>query len=240
MCLFSFQAQSQAFIQRDSAYKIATTKDLTIKKSKVKKEDSYKGNHLSLYGALSLSQQIINDKGFAAPLNYLYNSVNNNAFKPGYSGGFRWDGKLNHSNWYSVILGVNRVSAGNYYKNKYSVAPFPEEFTHFKADNSFTTLSIAAHFKKILPVNKMDKYKFYLVVGPSIDYKISNISKENLMNGASNRSIINGDIGAEFDNRGYYVLFAHYKKGMNLMNSTVPVQLNRFEIGISIKAKDLF
>jgi hypothetical protein len=86
----------------------------------------------------------------------------------------------------------------------------------------------------------MNKYKFYAVVGPSVDYKISRISKENLINGASNTAIFNGDIGAEFDNKGYYVLFAHYKLGVNMTRSTVPVQLNRFEIGMSIKSKDLF
>jgi hypothetical protein len=86
----------------------------------------------------------------------------------------------------------------------------------------------------------MNKYKFYAVFGPSFDYKISSISKENLINGAGNRAIINGDLGAEFDNKGYYVLYAHYKLGVNMTSSNVPVQLNRFEIGMSIKAKDLF
>jgi len=86
----------------------------------------------------------------------------------------------------------------------------------------------------------MNKYKFYAVFGPSFDYKISSISKENLINGAGNRAIINGDFGAEFDNNGYYVFFAHYKLGANLFQSSVPVQLNRFEIGISFKVKDIF
>jgi hypothetical protein len=86
----------------------------------------------------------------------------------------------------------------------------------------------------------MNKYKFYAVFGPSFEYKISSISKENLINGAGNRAIINGDLGAEFDNKGYYILYAHYKLGVNMTNSSVPVQLNRFEIGMSIKAKDLF
>jgi hypothetical protein len=89
-------------------------------------------------------------------------------------------------------------------------------------------------------VNAMNKYKFYAVFGPSFDYKISIFSNENLINRAGRKAIINGDFGAEFDNNGYYVLFAHYKLGTNLFQSVVPVQLNRFEIGMSIKAKDLF
>ena len=86
----------------------------------------------------------------------------------------------------------------------------------------------------------MNRYKFYAVIGSSIDYKISKISNENLLNGAGNNTLINADIGAEFNNKGYYLLFAHYKYGINMFSSTVPIQLNRFEIGMSIKTKDLF
>jgi hypothetical protein len=242
MCLFVMQVQSQSFNQSGT---VLVKDSLKIqlqheKKGYLKAKVSNKGNHLSLYGVLSLNHQIINDNGITTPINYLYNSVNNNAFKPGYSGGFRWDGKAENLNSYTILFGINKVSAGTYYKNKYSIAPFPDEFTHFKSDNNFTTLNIAVHYKKLLPVNKMDKYKFYAIAGPSIDYKISNISTENLINGAGNRSIINADLGAEFDNKSYYILFAHYKIGTNLFNSTAPIQLNRFEVGMSIKAKDLF
>ena len=86
----------------------------------------------------------------------------------------------------------------------------------------------------------MSDYKFYEVVGPSLDYKISNISDEHLVNGAGNRTIINGDLGAEYDNKGYYVLYVHYKLGGNLLHSSVPVQMNRIELGMSLKLKDLF
>jgi len=239
ICLISFQVHSQSNKQDKVGYKQQQTNITQIDKTQQKSLNNQKAQ-LSLFGLLSLNNQRIDDKGITTPVNYLYNSVNNNAFKPGYSGGFRWDGNLKHSNSYSLIFGVNRISAGNFYKNKYSIAPFPEEFTHFKADNNFTTINIAAHYRKLLPISKNDKYKFYAIVGPSFDYKILNISNENLINGAANRSIINGDFGAEFDNKGFYVLFAHYKRGMNLLNSNAPIQLNRFEIGMSIKAKDLF
>jgi len=52
---------------------------------------------LSLFGALSFNNQIINDNGITAPVNYLYNEVNNNGFKPGFTGGFRWDGIYNEN-----------------------------------------------------------------------------------------------------------------------------------------------
>ena len=86
----------------------------------------------------------------------------------------------------------------------------------------------------------MKKYKFYAVAGPSFDYKISKISSDNLVDQSSNRALINADLGGEFNNNDYYIIFAHYKFGTNLFNSAVPVQLNRFEIGMTIKARDLF
>ena len=197
-------------------------------------------NAWSLFGALTLNNQSVNDAGITAPLNYVYNAVNNNVFKPGYSGGLRYDGIYDQKHHYAVSFSINRVSTGNFYKNKYSLAPFIEDFTHFKADNQFTSLSVAAHYKLLLPVNDMRKYKFYAVVGPSVDYKISKISAEHLINGAGNRVFVNGDLGAEFDNKGYYVLYAHYKLGKNLATSSAPIQMNRFELGMSIKVKDLF
>jgi len=235
-------AQTLTKKQQDSAYLVNPSQERIrkIKKSFAKTFVNFVGNDVSLFGSLALSKQNINDNGVTAPINYLYNTVNSNTFNSGYSGGFRIDGIYKEKHRYSLSFAVNRIAAGNYYQNKHSLSPFIDDFTHFKADNNFTTISIAAHYKKLLPVNAMNKYKFYAVFGPSFDYKISSISKENLINGAGNRAIINGDLGAEFDNKDYYVLYAHYKLGVNMTSSTVPVQLNRFEIGMSIKAKDLF
>ena len=238
----SLNAQTLTKKQQDSAYLLNPGQERLrkIKKSLAKTFIDFVGNDISLFGSLDFTKQNINDNRITAPLNYLYNNVNENAFKPGFTGGFRIDGIYKEKHRYSLSFAVNRIVAGNYYQNKHSLSPFIEDFTHFKADNNFTTINIAAHYKKLLPVNAMNKYKFYAVMGPSFDYKISSISKENLINGAGNRAIINGDFGAEFDNNGYYVFFAHYKLGANLFQSSVPVQLNRFEIGMSIKAKDLF
>ena len=238
----SITAQTLTKKQQDSAYLLNPGQERLrkIKKSIAKKFVNFVGNDVSLFGALALSKQNINDNGVTAPINYLYNTVNSNTFNSGYSGGFRIDGIYKEKHRYALSFAVNRIAAGNNYKNKYSLSPFIDDFTHFKADNNFTTINVAAHYKKLLPVNAMNKYKFYAVFGPSFDYKISSISKENLINGAGNRAIINGDLGAEFDNKGYYVLYVHYKLGVNMTSSTVPVQLNRFEIGMSIKAKDLF
>ncbi len=241
-CSSNVTAQSIKDKKKDEIYLNHPIKDKVqkIKKSFSKAFVDFVGNDLSLFGALSLNKQSINDHGITAPINYAFDAVNSNTFKPGYSGGFRIDGIYKEKHRYSLSLAVNRVSTGSDYKNKYTIAPFTGDYTHFKADNQFTTISIAAHYKKLLPVNDMRKYKFYAIAGPSFDYKISTISKEHLINGAGNRAFINADLGAEFDNKGYYILYAHYKLGANMTNSSVPVQLNRFEIGMSIKAKDLF
>ena len=235
-------AQTLTKKQQDSAYLLNPGQERIrkIKKSLAKTFVNFVGNEVSLYGALALSKQRINDNGITAPINYLYNDLNTNTYNPGFNGGFRIDGIYKEKHRYTFSFGVNRISAGSYYKNVHNLSPFIDDFTHFKADNNFTTLSLTAHYKKILPVNAMNKYKFYAVFGPSFDYKISRISNEQLINGAGNRAFLNADLGAEFDNKGYYILYAHYKLGKYLTNSTVPIQLNRFEIGMSIKTKDLF
>jgi hypothetical protein len=235
-------AQTLTKKQQDSAYLLNPGQERIrkIKKSLAKTFVNFVGNEVSLYGALALSKQRINDNGITAPINYLYNDLNTNTYNPGFNGGFRIDGIYKEKHRYTFSFGVNRISAGSYYKNVHNLSPFIDDFTHFKADNNFTTLSLTAHYKKLLPVNAMNKYKFYAVFGPSFDYKISRISNEQLINGAGNRAFLNADLGAEFDNKGYYILYAHYKLGKYLTNSTVPIQLNRFEIGMSIKTKDLF
>ena len=235
-------AQDLTVKQKDSAFLRNPRKERVekIKKTFAKTFKDFVGNDLYLLGSLDLSKQNINDKGITNPLNYLYNTVNSNTFKPGYTAGFRIDGVYKEKLPYSFIFAVNRISTGNNYLNKYNSAPFIEDFTHFKADNQFTTISIAAHFKKLLPISDRKKFKFYAVAGPSFDYKISKISNDNLVDGSSNRALINADLGTEFNNNDYYIIFAHYKLGVNLTSSTVPVQLNRFEIGMSIKTKDLF
>jgi len=194
----SLTAQTLTKKQQDSAYLLNPGQERIrkIKKSFAKTFVDFVGNDVSLFGALVLSKQNINDNGITAPINYLYNTVNSNTFNSGYSGGFRIDGIYKEKHRYALSFAVNRVAAGNYYQNKHSLSPFIDDFTHFKADDKFTTLSIAAHYKKLLPVNDMNKYKFYAVFGPSFDYKISSISKQNLINGAGNRAIINSDFGA--------------------------------------------
>jgi len=235
-------AQKLSTKEKDKSYLVQPGKDRIkkIKKSLAKTFKNFTGNDVYLLGSLDVSKQIINDNGISNPFNYLYNSVNNNSFKSGYSVGCRIDGFYKQKQPYSFVFALNRISTGNKYINKYNAEPFLEDFTHLKVDNEFTTFSAALHYRKLLPFNNINKFKFYLVAGPSLDYKISTISNDNLVDGSGKRALINADFGTEFDNNGYYVFFVHYKYGANLNKSTAQVQLNRFEIGMTIKAKDLF
>ena len=204
----------------------------------VTKIDQRGKTELSLFGSMSLSNQQIDDKSIDGSFNYIYDEVNSNSYKSGYTGGFSIDRTTKKKRHFGIILSLNRIIAGNNYLNKYSVAPFVGKFTHYKADNQITTVSIAAHIKPIL-ANGV-KHKLYLILGPSFDYHISNFSSHSLVNNSGRSAFVNGDLGAEFDNNGYYILFAHYKLGQEIFNPDIPVRLSRFEVGISIKAKDLF
>lgn len=195
---------------------------------------------LYVFGSMSLSKQSLNEKGVTTPFNYLYDEVNNNVYKAGLSAGIRLDGTLKRENRFSVSVAMNQINAGSYYQNKFSLSPFIEEFTHFKADNKFTTINITAHFKHFIPLRGIKKHKFYAIAGPSFDYRISKISKESLVNGATKRAFIGADFGAEIERDSRYLFFAHYKLGTNLSRITVPVTLYRFEIGMCVNTKHLF
>lgn len=204
----------------------------------VTKIDQRGKTELSLFGSMSLSNQQIDDKSIDGSFNYIYDEVNSNSYKSGYTGGFSIDRTTKKNRHLGIILSLNRIITGNYYLNKYSAAPFVGNFTHYKADNQITTVSIAAHYKPMLANG--NKHKLYLVLGPSFDYRISNFSSHSLVNNVGISAFVNGDLGAEFDNNGYYVLFTHYKLGQEIFNPDILVRLSRFEVGISIKAKDLF
>ncbi len=204
----------------------------------VSKKEKLGKTELSLFGSMNLSNQQIDDKSIDGSFNYIYDEANSNSFKSGYTAGFSLDRTTKKNRHFGIVFSVNRINTGNYYLNKHTVAPFIGEFTHYKADNQFTTVSIATHCKPILANGK--KHKLYLILGPSFDYRISDFSNHSLVNTVGMSAFVNGDVGTEFDNNGYYVLFAHCKLGQDILNPNIPVRLGRLEVGISIKAKDLF
>ena len=237
--IFILFFQTSVYSQTNDSKKKATAPKVPpVAVNPVPKKDKRGKTELSLFGSMSLSNQQIDDKTIDGSFNYNFDELNSNSYKSGYTGGLSIDRTTKKNRHLGIVLSLNRIITGNYYLNKYPASPFVGNFTHYKADNQITTVSIAAHFKPMLASG--NKHKLYLVFGPSFDYRISNFTSNSLVNNVGMSAFVNGDIGAEFDNNGYYILFTHYKYGKEILNPDIPIMLSRFEVGISIKAKDLF
>jgi len=229
----------------DSAQKTKKTdffKKLSDSTVKVFKKTfvNFTNNKTSLYAGIGFNRQSIDESGYSSSYNYRLSEINNKVYKPGYHLGVRIDGDYKKTNKYAFMLGFTKINSGLFYKNSKTLNPIVGDFSNFKADNQFLNLSIKANYKKLLPVLDTTKYKFYFVVGPSVDVRLNKQSLDNQINNNYRRFVFGYTVGAEFDNKGYYILYGHYKLGNYISSSTVPVQLNRFEIGMSIKTKDLF
>ncbi len=202
---------------------------------------NFTDNNISLLAGMSFSKQTIKDAGYNSSFNYNLGDYNKNEFKPGFLAGFRVDGKYNKVHDYSVSVSLNKIATGTHYKEPGGLAPFLGSFSHFKADDQFFNLSIAAHYKKLIPIIDSSKYKLYVVVGPSLDTRLSGQSTDNLVNNNYQRFLLRGDLGVEFDNHGYYTLFMHYKQGItSFTKSPIHTNLNSVELGVMIKASDIF
>jgi hypothetical protein len=130
---------------------------------------------------------------------------------------------------------------GTYYKEQTYLNPFVGSFSKFKADDQFLMLSIEAHYKQPIVLGDTTKYKFYCILGPSLDTRLSGQSDDNLINSNYRHFLLRGDIGLEFDNKSYYTLFAHYKYGISsFTRAPISTQINSVELGMMIKASDLF
>lgn len=254
LVLFAIQGQAQQKINQtkqstqslDSAYLLHPFRDkVQAFKSNVKQEFSkvftdFKGNNIYLFSGIGLSKQYINAGSYNSSFNYdLAN--NRSSFKPGYFAGFRVDGIFKEKHLYSFAVGLNRISTGNDYANSLSLQPFIGNFSRFKADDQFLNLSIAAHYKKLLPYQPNERSKFFVVAGPAIDTRLSGQSADNLVNNNYHRFLLRADIGIEYENKSFYTLFMHYRQGVtSFTKSPVSTHLNSLEIGLMIKASDLF
>ena len=112
-------------------------------------------------------------------------------------------------------------------------------FSNFKATDQFFIFNISALYKKILPISDTSKYKFYVVVGPSIGFRLSGQALNNQVNKDYRTLFLSGAIGFEFNNKSFYTLFLHYKQGLNsITRSPIQTNLNSFELGMFVKASD--
>ena len=202
---------------------------------------NFTDNSTYLLGGMSLSNQAITAAGFNSSFNYNISDNSTAGYKPGYFAGFRVDGLYKDKKNYSFQVSLNKIATANNYKDAKSLTPFLGSFSNFKADDQFLNLSMAMHYKKLLAISDTSKFKFYFVLGPSLDTRLSKQSADNLVNKNYTRFLLRGDVGFEFENKNFYTLFLHYKQGLtSFTKSPINTNINIFELGMMIKAIDLF
>ncbi len=198
-----------------------------------------KEQQLYLIAGMNFSKQNINANSFNAP--FVYAVEQKDAFKPGFMGGFRLDGKYNAKHAYAIDFTFNKYATGINYKAVKSLDPFIGGFSNFKAEDQFFTFNITGLYKQLIPLMDSSKLKFYFVAGPSVDIRMSGQSLDNQVRENYRKLFLRADLGFEFDNNDYYTIFFHYKQGIHsITKSPINAIVNNFELGMMIKASDLF
>ena len=202
---------------------------------------NFTDNSTYLLAGMNFSNQGITAAGYNSSFNYNISDNTTGGYKPGYFAGFRVDGLYRDKRNYSFQVSLNKIATANNYKDAKSLPPFLGSFSNFNADDQFLNLSMAMHYKKLLAISDTSKYQFYFVLGPSLDTRLSKQSADNLVNKNYARFLIRGDVGLEFENKNFYTLFLHYKQGLtSFTKSPIKTNVNCFELGMMIKASDLF
>ena len=257
-------APKKVAVNRDSAMVVKTevdkAKDTVAKKIKVKEvtiakvKDTtsiYKSMEqrflkytatttVSLLGGANFSKQTIDASGYNSNFNYTYSDINEDVYKTGYFGGIRFDGFIKKKHEYSLSFSLGKISSGANYTSASSLRPVVGSFSTFKAEDHFFIMNVAAHYKKLIPYGDLEKFKFYIVGGPSIDARLSNVSLDNQVTNAYKQIFIKGNLGVEFNNRSLYTLFLHYQQNIgSLTKSPIKTNMNTFQLGIMVKATDL-
>jgi hypothetical protein len=195
---------------------------------------------VSLLAGANFSKQIVNPGDFNSNFNYIYSDINNDVYKTGYFGGIRLDGMFQKKHEYSLGVSLSKFSSGASYVSSTSLRPVVGSFSNFKAEDHFFAMNIVAHYKKLIPYGDLDKFKFYIVGGPSIDARLSNTSLDNKVTNAYKQIFFKGDLGFEFNNRSLYTLFFHYQHNIgSITKAPIKTNINTFQIGIMVKAADL-
>jgi hypothetical protein len=209
--------------------------------SKSKSALKEKINGIYLFAGMDLGKQNIATGNYSSAFNYNLSNYDNNAFKPGFFAGISAQTAYKQNHAYSFDLGVHRMSTGTNYKESVALQPFLGSFSPFKADNVFWMLNTAVHYKTVLNISDTSKFKFRLVLGPSVDTRLSKTTEDNLAHSNYYRFVLRGDIGLEFTNRTYYTFFLHYKQGLTSFTAApINTTLNSFDFGMLVKASDFF
>jgi hypothetical protein len=234
--------KTEAIVISDTAVKVDSHNFKLFKRKIVSGLNKFStANTFSLLAGANSTKQTIASGGYASDFNYSMLDINNDVFKTGVFGGVRFDGKYQNKHQYSLSFTLNKINAGAKYTQPLKLTPVIGGFTSFKGEDQFFVMNIAAHYKKQIMIGDPNKYKFYAIVGPSFDARISGTSLENEVTAAYKRIFIKGDVGFEFNNRSMYTLFLNYQHNIgSLTKSPINTNINSFEFGVIAKAADLF
>lgn len=198
-----------------------------------------KDQQFFLMAGMNYSKQNVNAGSFNAP--FVYALEQKNVFKAGFMGGFRVEGKYKAKHPYAVDFSLNKYATGVNYKSSKRLAPFIGGFSNFKAEDQLFTFNMTALYKQLIPIKDTSKYKFYLVAGPSVDLRMSGQSLDNQVRNNYSKLFLRAQLGFEFDNNSYYTLFFHYRQGLHsITKAPIKTGMNSFDLGMMIKASDLF
>lgn len=196
-------------------------------------------NDVFLLAGMNFAKQNILANAYNAP--FVYAVEQKDVFKPGFMAGFRVDGKYKEKHPFALALTLNKYSSGANYKETKTIDPFIGGFSNFKAAEQLVSLNVTAMYKKLIPISDSSKYKFYVVAGPSVDFRLSGQSIDNQVNNNYRKILLKAHLGLEFDNKSYYTIFFHYKQGIHsITKSPIQTGFNSFDLGMFIKASDLF
>jgi hypothetical protein len=196
-------------------------------------------NNVMLMAGMNFAKQNIRANDYTSP--FLYAVEQKNVYKPGFLVGFRVDGTYKEKHPYAASFTLNKYVAGTNYKETKAVEPFIGSFSNFKAAEQSLSLNMTALYKKIIPISDTAKYKFYVVAGPSLDIRLSSQALDNQVNNNYRRLFLRAQLGVEFVNDDFYTIFFHYKQGVHsITKSPIRTGFNNFDLGMLIKASDLF
>lgn len=230
--------KDRLFLKQATAERVAKLKK-DFNKTWNKVFIDFTDNNVLLMAGMNFSKQNIRANNYTSP--FLYAVEQKNVFKPGFLAGFRVDGKYKEKHPYAVAFTLNKYAAGANYKETKPVDPFIGGFSNFKAAEQSLNLNMTALYKKLIPISDTTKYKFYVVTGPSLDIRLSRQGLDNQVNNNYRRMFLRAQLGVEFENNDFYTLFFHYKQGIHsITKSPIQTGFNNFDLGMLIKASDLF
>ena len=240
---FSFKLRMPKMNWKKTSTSKVVTEPTIVAESTIEESlaEATQGTTISLMTGVNFSQQSVASGAYNYNFNYNIADIGNDAFKSGFFGGVRLDSRYKNKHDYSLSARIGKLTSGAKYTEATKLPPFAGNFSSFKAEESFILFNLAAHYKKLLPIGDRVRYQIYAVVGPSVDFRMSGTSLDNQVNEVYKKMFFMGDIGLEFSNRKNYNLFFHYHKNLgSITNAGITTGMNSFEIGMAVKATDLF